>query len=413
MNMKKRILILTADAGFGHRSAANAVQEALNTIGREDVEIVVLNPLDDKRTPIFLRESQSDYDKLIARAPELYRLGYEASDTTASSVFLEGALTVMLFEVMRDVLRKFRPNVIVSTYPLYQAPLISLFALYKISIPLIEVVTDLATVHRIWFNSSVDRLIIPTETVKALALESGVPEEKILLTGIPVHPQISLEERSDREIRQSLGWDPNVRTILAVGSKRVKGMQAALNIVNHVGALTPLQLAVVCGKDEELYNELHQVEWHIPTHIYNFVTNMPELMRAADLMICKAGGLIVTESLASGLPLLLIDVIPGQETGNMEYVVDHHAGAWIQDEISMLEALAHLSLNDGQLMKDWAAAARKIGRPQAAMQVAELALDLMLAKPVERKAIGRSNLITLLANNHIRYTENSTIDSDQ
>jgi 1,2-diacylglycerol 3-beta-galactosyltransferase len=140
---------------------------------------------------------------------------------------------------------------------------------------------------------------------------------------------------------------------------------------------------------------------------------MPELMRAADLMICKAGGLIVTESLASGLPLLLIDVIPGQETGNMEYVVDHHAGAWIQDEISMLEALAHLSLNDGQLMKDWAAAARKIGRPQAAMQVAELALDLMLAKPVERKAIGRSNLITLLANNHIRYTENSTIDSDQ
>jgi hypothetical protein len=113
-------------------------QEALNTIGREDVEIVVLNTLVDKRSPIFLRASQRDYDKLIARAAELYRLGYEASDTTASSVFLEGALTVMLFDVMRDVLRKFRPNVIISTYPLYQAPLISLFALYKISIPLLR-----------------------------------------------------------------------------------------------------------------------------------------------------------------------------------------------------------------------------------------------------------------------------------
>ena len=78
--MSKKILILTADAGFGHRSAANAVAAALKEQYAEQVEALILNPLDDKRTPFFLRDSQSDYDRIVRNVPELYRLGYEASD---------------------------------------------------------------------------------------------------------------------------------------------------------------------------------------------------------------------------------------------------------------------------------------------------------------------------------------------
>ena len=74
------------------------------------------------------------------------------------------------------------------------------------------------------------------------------------------------------------------------------------------------------------YNAANQMTWHIPVKIFNFVENMPTLMHASDIMLCKAGGLIVTESLACGLPMILIDVIPGQETGNAEYVMAYGAG---------------------------------------------------------------------------------------
>jgi 1,2-diacylglycerol 3-beta-galactosyltransferase len=85
MTAKKCILILTADAGFGHRSAALAVQSALQELTGQDCDIHLINPLEDKRTPFFLRDSQADYDQIVKEAPELYKLGYDASDNPLPS----------------------------------------------------------------------------------------------------------------------------------------------------------------------------------------------------------------------------------------------------------------------------------------------------------------------------------------
>ncbi|MFN7036121.1 MAG: hypothetical protein ACK4SN_07110, partial [Bellilinea sp.] len=82
---RKKVLILTADAGFGHRSAANAVAAALQRQYGDQVQVEIVNPLDDKKTPLLLRESQSDDDLLVRKAPEWYKLGYDASDTTGTS----------------------------------------------------------------------------------------------------------------------------------------------------------------------------------------------------------------------------------------------------------------------------------------------------------------------------------------
>src|SRR5690242_3641033 len=104
---RRRVLILTADAGFGHRSAANAVASALKEMYGDLCELAIVNPLEDKRTPFFLRDSQSDYDKLVRNVPELYRFGYDASDASVPVVIVEQALTVLLFEVMRDIVRSY------------------------------------------------------------------------------------------------------------------------------------------------------------------------------------------------------------------------------------------------------------------------------------------------------------------
>jgi UDP-N-acetylglucosamine:LPS N-acetylglucosamine transferase len=148
-------------------------------------------------------------------------------------------------------------------------------------------------------------------------------------------------------------------------------LPGVLHALNHSGL--PLQLALVAGGDDELYHQFKSTEWHVPTHVYNFVKDMPTLMQAADCIVCKAGGLIVTESLACGLPILLTDVIEGQETPNARYVVEGGAGELAPSAMGGLEIMCHWLANGGTLLAQRAQNAKRLGRPRAAYDVAELA----------------------------------------
>jgi 1,2-diacylglycerol 3-beta-galactosyltransferase len=134
---------------------------------------------------------------------------------------------------------------------------------------------------------------------------------------------------------------------------------------------------LVAGGNEKLLSTFKNTNWNHPVKIYDFVENMPEMMRAADIILCKAGGLIVTEALASGLPLMLIHFLPGQETGNVEFVVDNQAGALCQKPIEALETLYNWLKNDRKLLQQTAKNAQKIGRPDAAFEIVEEAIKLI------------------------------------
>jgi len=127
MSERKKVLILTADAGFGHRSAAIAVAAAIEEKYSEDTDVEIVNPLDDIRVPTFLRDSQTDYTKWVRHVPELYQLGYEASDSLLPTTILENSLVVLLIDAMRGILEASNPDVILTTYPLYQSTLTALF----------------------------------------------------------------------------------------------------------------------------------------------------------------------------------------------------------------------------------------------------------------------------------------------
>jgi 1,2-diacylglycerol 3-beta-galactosyltransferase len=380
MSEKKKVLILTADAGFGHRSAANAVAAAIEEKYADELSYEIVNPLDDRRTPAFLRDSQADYTKWVRSVPELYRFGYDASDALVPTALLESTLSVLLNDVMRDMLKKTQPDVILNTYPMYPPALTTLFRSNKrYRVPLFTSITDLSTVHRLWFHRKVDGCLVPNSLVADLATSYGVLPEKVTITGIPVNPDVVRETRSKNGVRAELGWTPDIPTVLAVGSKRVERLIDTLNIINHFGG--PLQLAVVAGKDEHLLQELRHFDWHIPAHIYDFVDNIPTMMHAADLIICKAGGLIVTESLACGLPMILIEIIPGQETGNAEYVTALGAADLADTPVEILENLSHLLQNNHSLLKKRAENAARIGQPRSAYKVVDIVYNAVKDTP--------------------------------
>ena len=407
---KKRILILTADAGFGHRSAANALATAISMKYPDEVDIEVVNPLEDRRTAFFLRDSASDYDRIVHNSPELYRFGYDASDTSVTSAIVESALTVLLYEVIRDVVRYYQPDVIVTTYPLYQSPLEAVFTMSNRDVPLLTVVTDLANVHRIWFNRTADACLVSTPNVRDQALNYGLAPDQVRVTGIPVNPELASDCRSREEIRAELGWRTDMTTVLAVGSKRVDRLLDSLNVLNHFGR--PVQLAVVAGKDPDLFAELGKMDWHVPIHLYDYANNVPMMMRAADCLLCKAGGLVVTEALAAGCPLMLIDMIAGQETGNAEYVVGNGAGDLARSDIEVLETFSHWMMDDAKVLKERAATAAKLGRPNAAMEVAELAYQAALrGQASHRHVFSRRTLIDLFNRNKVRWGDTKELKS--
>jgi 1,2-diacylglycerol 3-beta-galactosyltransferase len=379
MKPKKRVLVLIADAGFGHRSAANAIISALQEKHSNEIDISLVNPLNDKRTPFFLRDGQEEYDRIVKEIPNLYEFGFKASDNTVPVALIDSALVVLLFEVMWDLIKKTDPDVIVTTYPVYQGAIIQVLRSRRLCIPLVTAVTDLVSVHRLWFNPHVDACLVPTKEVEELALRNKVPEKKIYITGVPIHTSISHETRKKAIIRNELGWDEDLTTILAVGSQRVSQMTEALKVLNHYGA--PLQIVAVAGKDEKGYQSLKVTEWHQKVHLYDYVENIPTFMKASDIILCKAGGLITSEAFACGLPPILIDVIPGQETGNADFVVEHKAGAVASDPMQVLEILTHWLMDDQRVLDQMARNAARVGKPQAAYKAADIVWKLLERKP--------------------------------
>ncbi len=370
---RKNILILTADAGFGHRSAALAIKFAIEEQSPENYDVQLINPLDDKKAPLFLRESQSEYDKWVHNVPELYKFGYDISDAPIPTTILDTILLVSLFEVMNEILDEYKPDIVITTYPLYQASLNAVRSIRKLNFPIITIVTDISTVHQIWFHEKIDLLVVPTEIVKEDAIQAGLEPEKIYVIGIPVNPMIFLLRESKHELRQKLGWNETLTTILAVGSKRVEHFKESLNILNHSGF--EFQIIVVTGKDKALYEELRLVEWHHPVQLYDFVDQMPVFMRASDLLVSKAGGLIVAESLASGLPMILIDAIPGQESGNAKFVQESKTGIWVKDSIEFYETLSHLLMDNLSELQTMQQNASDKGKPTSAIDIAKLILE--------------------------------------
>jgi 1,2-diacylglycerol 3-beta-galactosyltransferase len=360
-----------ADAGYGHRSACQAVADALQEVSCRNCHITILSLFEHPLTPAVLRLPERSYDWTVKSSLPLYDITYRVSDTHLACSLVTGVMTVGMFAATRKVLKDLHPDAIVSTFHMFQAPVVAARRYGHDHIPFFSTVTDLADVHQMWFRDAPDILFVPNPLVRQQALDFGLPPEQVVVSGIPVRTEIASERRSKAELRAQLGWQPNLPAALVVGSPRTKGLAESLAAINQAGL--PLQLIITAGGNEALYRSMLAIEWRVPVHLYQYVSNMPELMHAADLVISKAGGLITSESLACGLPLIYTGHIPGQESGNLSYVVSQSAGASAETPAGLVDTLALWLEQDGALLEQFKRRARGIGYPNAAYTVAQAA----------------------------------------
>jgi UDP-N-acetylglucosamine:LPS N-acetylglucosamine transferase len=369
MNDSRTILVLTNDAGLGHRQAALATVAALEQRYGDLCRPILVNPLEEPGVPAALRNVQSDYNRVVRFAPALYRFGHGLANTTLPTRLMERMEVLTLSEPIGRVLARSRPDVVVTTHPVFVYLLSDYRRRQGETWPVVVLVTDLARLQRLWFRREVDLYLVPTAEAAALAEQRGIAAERVHVTGIPVDLRLS-ESRSRAELRAALGWDPALPTILAVGSRRVQEFTTFLRAVNE--ANLPIQLVVVTGDDAELLAEVRAIDWRVAAHLYGYVDELPVWLGAVDAVITKAGGLTVAEALAAGCPPFIIQCTPMHERGNADYVMGHGAGVRVESPAALVKALRHALAEDGRELAHLADCARALGRPRAAFHAAEL-----------------------------------------
>jgi 1,2-diacylglycerol 3-beta-galactosyltransferase len=367
MTDPKRVLLLFSDTGGGHRSAAEAIIEALETYFPGRVQPDLVDVFKDY-APRPLDHLPEAYPSMV-RVPKAWGLGYKLFDGHLRGRALTAAFWPYVRSAARRVVSEHPADMIVSVHPLLTWPVIK--ALPSKRPPFMVVVTDLVSAHALWYNAEVDTYVVATAKARAKALEMGLSEARISVLGLPVAERFCRPSEDDpMEARRRLGWPLDRPMVLMVGGG--EGMGPLFDTARAI-ARQPERfgLAVVAGRNERLRSKLDKVEWEIPTFIYGFVSDMPEMMQAANVLVTKAGPGTITEALNAGLPMVLYSRLPGQEEGNVDYVVDKGVGIWAPGPEPAAAAVARW-LRRPEDIERASAVCREIARPAAAKHIAEL-----------------------------------------
>jgi processive 1,2-diacylglycerol beta-glucosyltransferase len=370
--MPPRILVLSASVGAGHLRAAQAVELALRQL---DPAAVVRNiDILELTNPLFRRLYGKAYLDLVNKAPHVLGYFYDFMDRPPRA---QGDRLRLLAEKLN--LRKFQKflkgepwDVIVNTHFLPAEIIASLRTQEDLATPQITVTTDFET-HRLWVNQPCELYCTATEEGAAYLQHWGVPASRTLVTGIPIHPHFSQpKERAACLERQGLRGDRPLVLQLAggFGVGPIEQLYRALLEID-----LPLEIVVVSGRNEALKQQLETVA--VPgrhaAHVLGFTDQMDELMAAADLVVSKPGGLTTSETLARGAAMAIVNPIPGQESRNSDFLLENGAAIKINNLGTLTFKLRQL-LGDPARMASLKANARRLGRPQAAFDVARIAL---------------------------------------
>jgi 1,2-diacylglycerol 3-beta-galactosyltransferase len=216
----------------------------------------------------------------------------------------------------------------------------------------------------------VDRCLVPTEPAYQRGLKLGLRAEQMSLTGAPVHPKFSHLKMTKAEARQQLGWTGNKPIVLLIGGGDGMGpLVATARAIDEQN--TNCELVVIAGRNEPMKAALEAIDWKQPTYIYGFVNNIEVFMKAADLMITKAGPAAITEAAIIGLPLVINGAIKYQESPNTDYVVENGAGVYAPGPQCVAAQVAQILSNSGTELERLEVGIKKLAQPDAVWNIAD------------------------------------------
>lgn len=366
LEFKPRILFLFADTGGGHRSAAEAIIEALNLEFPNKFQFDMVDFFHDYAPPP-LNLAGPTYPAM-SKMTTMWEWMFKGTDNSNFMLALYSMLWPYIRLKLYELINDHPCNLMVSVHPLINIPMLRGLKRKKIDIPYVIVITDLVSTHAAWFAKDANLIIVPTKQARIRARLAGIDPQKIITIGLPVADRFCSPIGDRDTLRKNLGWSMYHPIVLLVGGGEGMGPLDKVAIQLDEANL-PCSLVVITGHNIRMKKRLNNHKWNNPAFIYGFVSEMPTFMRAADILITKAGPGTISEAFIAGLPIILYHRVPGQEEGNVTYVVDEGAGVWapqVEDIITTLR----LWLENPEKRKQAAETSLKLARPYASREIA-------------------------------------------
>jgi processive 1,2-diacylglycerol beta-glucosyltransferase len=356
-----RILILTAGYGEGHNSAARGIQSALARSGSQAV--VEYHDLFAETYTWFHPWVRKSYLGLINNWPRAWGYVYNWLDrkTDFPADFRKFK---RLRENLRQLLQRFQPDAVVSVFPAY--PYILEPLLQGTKTRSIAVVTDSITVNAIWYRSTADFFILPNEQSADVLRRAGIAESRIKVLGFPVDPRFT-----DLPRRPAPSADHPARVLYMInaGTKRAPETARLLSRLN-------IQLTVTVGHDEDLRKRIEAAVAPTKVEIVGWCSNLPELLCQHHLLVGKAGGATVQETITAACPMIVNHIVSGQEEGNAQLLLETGSGLIAREPAEVARAVEEMFANDAAGWREKAENISRISRPRAALDIAEFLMTL-------------------------------------
>ena len=365
--MKKKILYLYSDTGGGHRSAATAITHAVEHLYKDKYAQEMIDVF--ATCSGFLNIFAKLYGPVIKFYPKMWGQLYYWLDDEKKLETLEKMAGPFILKELTELINQKLPNVIVSVHPMINHLTARAIKESGKKIPFVMVVTDPVTLHRAWVTPGVDLCIVATPEARELALKYGMPANRVKVIGMPIDPKFFLKDKEKEEARKKDKLKPKTFTILMMGGG--EGAGKMYEIIKELSAQKlKVQLIVIAGRNKSLETKLKQnkSKFNLPIRVYGFTDQVHEIMAESDLIITKAGPGTIAEAMAMGLPIIITSWIPGQEEGNVEFVVRENVGRVSKDPARVVEIVKELmSTNEFQELKK---NIERVSRPKAAVEIA-------------------------------------------
>lgn len=367
--MRARLLILTAGYGEGHNAAARALAAACDTAhGPGTARIVDLFAL---ASPRFNRISRRAYIGTINGAPRLWSRVYawlDRSNVFPRCLWLLGRERRLLAQIIAEE----QPAVVCSTYPVYAFLIARLAADGHALPPHFNVVTDSISINSLWWRAGADGWFVPNEDSAEVMRRAGVETELLHVTGFPV-PAFFSENAArlsppDLTSPQNAGGVTPPRILYIINSGTNHAAETARLLIEE----SAWEVTIAVGRDDALRRELTRLAAArtLPAQILGWTDQIPHLLMTHHVVISKAGGATTQEAIAARCPMIVNQIVPGQEEGNYELLRRAGSGALATTPAAVLTTLREAFANHGALWHKWRAGLAPIVRNDAARVIA-------------------------------------------
>lgn len=371
-----KVLIFYASYGGGHLNAAKSINECITT-NYSNVEVELIDCMKYVNKTIE-KVTTAAYNEMAKKAPWAWGRIYSDSQKGPLAHISSKSNQIMAIKLLR-LLREKKPDLIISTHPFGSQMCSYLKRKGKISAKIATIMTDFAP-HDQWLvgNDYTDYYFVAHDKMKQYLINQNIDEQKIFSTGIPISSRFT-EKYDKNELFKEFKLSENKQTILFFGGGeyglgKTKTLKIFENLLQFNGNI---QIVAVAGKNPEMkenfenvvkkYNKSETVK------VLSYTNKVPELMNISDLVITKPGGLTTSESLASHLPMIIINPIPGQEKENAEFLESKGIAIWIRNS-NESKIIFELLLSNKEKLKDMKQNTNILAKPSSTKEICKILL---------------------------------------